>query len=143
MSDLQEKNKKVIREFFLTNIALNNKISVYLAAVVLIFAGMLAYSRLPKELFPEIVIPTVYVQTIYPGNPPVDMENLVTRPVEKELESIKGVKKITSTSSQDVSTVIIEFNTNIFCNNTHHCSAVKRGVIANITSKHKINNVAC
>ncbi len=113
MSDLQEKKQNVVREFFLTNIALNNKISVYLAVVVIIFAGMFSYSRLPKELFPEIVIPTVFVQTIYPGNPPVDMENLVTRPIEKELESIKGVKEINSTSSQDVSIILVEFNTNI------------------------------
>ncbi len=113
MSDLQEKKQKVVREFFLTNIALNNKISVYLAVIVLIVAGSISYSRLPKELFPEIVIPTVFVQTIYPGNPPVDMENLVTRPIEKELESIKGVKEINSTSSQDVSIILVEFNTNI------------------------------
>lgn len=113
MSDIQEKKQSVVREFFLTNIALNNKISVYLAIFVLIFAGMFSYSRLPKELFPEIVIPTVFVQTIYPGNPPVDMENLVTRPIEKELESIKGVKEINSTSSQDVSIILVEFNTNV------------------------------
>jgi multidrug efflux pump subunit AcrB len=113
MSDTQEKKQKVIREFFLTNISLNNKITVYLAVVVLLFAGMISYSRLPKELFPEIVIPTVFVQTIYPGNPPVDMENLITRPIEKELESLKGLKKITSTSAQDVSTILVEFNTNV------------------------------
>jgi multidrug efflux pump len=113
MSDLQEKKQKVVREFFLTNIALNNKISVYLMIIVLIIAGMISYTNMPKELFPEIVIPTVFVQTIYPGNPPVDMENLVTRPLEKELESIKGVKEINSTSSQDVSTILIEFNTNV------------------------------
>jgi len=113
MSDPQEKKQKVVREFFLTNIALNNKISVYLMVVVLMVAGMISYINLPKELFPEIVIPTVFVQTIYPGNPPVDMENLVTRPLEKELESIKGVKEINSTSSQDVSTILIQFNTNV------------------------------
>jgi multidrug efflux pump len=113
MSDLQEKKQKVVREFFLTNIALNNKISVYLMVVVLMIAGTISYTNMPKELFPEIVIPTVFVQTIYPGNPPVDMENLVTRPLEKELESIKGVKEINSTSSQDVSTILVEFNTNV------------------------------
>lgn len=113
MSDPQGKKEKVVREFFLTNIALNNKISVYLMVIVLIIAGMISYTRMPKELFPEIVIPTIFVQTIYPGNPPVDMENLVTRPLEKELESIKGVKEINSTSSQDVSIILIEFNTNV------------------------------
>jgi multidrug efflux pump len=113
MSDPQEKKQKVVREFFLTNIALNNKISVYLMVMVLMIAGFISYVNLPKELFPEIVIPTVFVQTIYPGNPPVDMENLVTRPLEKELESIKGVKELKSTSSQDVSVILIEFNTNV------------------------------
>jgi len=68
---------------------------------------------MPKELFPDIVIPTVMVQTIYPGNPPLDMENLVTRPIEKELEVIKGVKEISSTSSQDVSAIFVEFNTDV------------------------------
>lgn len=113
MSDPQENKQKTVREFFLTNIALNNKISVYLMVVVLMVAGFYSYINLPKELFPEIVIPTVFVQTVYPGNPPVDMENLVTRPLEKQLESIKGVKEINSTSSQDVSTILIEFNTNV------------------------------
>ena len=113
MSDPQEKKQKVVREFFLTNIALNNKISVYLMVIVLMIAGFVSYTSLPKELFPEIVIPTVFVQTIYPGNPPVDMENLVTRPLEKELKTLKGVKSINSTSSQDVSVILIEFNTNV------------------------------
>jgi multidrug efflux pump len=113
MSDLQGKKHKVVREFFLTNIALNNKISVYLLVICLMIAGMVSYTRMPKELFPEIVIPTVFVQTFYPGNPPVDMENLITRPIEKELESIKGIKEINSTSSQDVSVILVEFNTNV------------------------------
>jgi multidrug efflux pump len=113
MSDPQDKKQKVVREFFLTNIALNNKISVYLMVVVLMIAGFISYISLPKELFPEIVIPTVFVQTIYPGNPPVDMENLITRPLEKELKTLKGLKSIKSTSSQDVSVILVEFNTNV------------------------------
>jgi len=72
---------------------------------------MLAYTDLPKEQFPEIVIPTVYVQTIYQGTSPEDMENLVTRQIEKELKSISGVKKITSQSIQNFSAITIEFNT--------------------------------
>ena len=56
------------------------------------------------------------VQTIYPGNPPVDMENLITRPLEKEIESVKGIKKMTSNSTQDASMIFIEFNTNVEIN---------------------------
>ncbi len=68
---------------------------------------------MPKESFPEIVIPTVYVGTSYPGNSPVDMENLITRPIEKELKSINDVKDIRSTSIQDFSSIVVEFNPNV------------------------------
>ena len=55
----------------------------------------------------------INVNTIYPGTSPSDMENLVTRPLEKNLKSISGVKKITSRSVQDFSAIIVEFNTGI------------------------------
>ena len=105
--------QKVVRQFPLTNLALNNRNSVFLLILVLFSFGIYSYNSLPKELFPDIVIPTVYVQTIYPGNPPVDIENLITRPLEKEIEVVKGIKDITSTSSQDVSSIFVEFNTNV------------------------------
>ncbi|MBN2637857.1 MAG: efflux RND transporter permease subunit [Bacteroidales bacterium] len=107
------KDKKVIRNFGLSTWAINNKNTVYLFTVATIIFGILAYVALPKELFPDIKIPTVMVQTLYPGNPPVDMENLVTRPLEKQIESVKGIKKMTSISSQDASNVFIEFHTNV------------------------------
>ena len=106
-------NKKVIRTFWLSNWALKNKITVYLLTVVIIGFGLYSYISLPKELFPEISFPTVMVQTIYPGNPPVDIENLITRPLEKEIESIKGIKKMTSLSSQDASSVFVEFQPDV------------------------------
>lgn len=108
--------KKVIREFKLTSLALKNKNTVYLIVLVLIIFGMYSYRSLPKELFPDIVMPTVMVHTIYPGNPPIDIENLITRPLEKEIESIKGINEISSTSSQDMSAIFVEFNTDIEIN---------------------------
>ncbi len=104
---------KVIREFWLTSWALRNKNTVYLMVIVLLIFGGYSYNSLPKELFPDIVWPTVMVQTIYPGNPPNDMENLVTRPLEKELESVKNIKEIKSTSSQDISAIFVEFNSDV------------------------------
>ena len=109
----QDKEKKIIRTFWLSNWALKNKITVYLILVVIVGFGLYSYISLPKELFPEISIPTVMVQTIYPGNPPVDIENLITRPLEKEIESIKGIKKMTSLSSQDASSIFVEFQTDV------------------------------
>ena len=98
-----------IREFKLTTLALKNKISVFILTVLIAVIGVMSYEGLPKELFPEVNIPFVMVQTIYPGNNPVDIENLVTRPIEKEIDGIKGIKNIKSTSMQDVSMISIEF----------------------------------
>jgi len=77
--------------------------------------GIFQFVTLPKEQFPEIVIPTIYVQTVYVGNSPKDMENLVTRPIEKQIKSITGAKinKFTSTSQQDYSAIIVEFDTDV------------------------------
>jgi multidrug efflux pump subunit AcrB len=106
------KNEK-LKEFFGTSWAINNKTSIYVLAVIIAIFGMMSYQSIPKEQFPELVIPTVIVNTIYPGTSPTDMENLITRTIEKNLKSINGVKKITSNSIQDFSTIIIEFNTGI------------------------------
>ena len=102
-----------LKEFFGTSWAINNKTSIYVLAVIIAIFGMMSYNSIPKEQFPELVIPTVIVNTIYPGTSPADMENLITRIIEKNLKSINGVKKITSNSIQDFSTIIIEFNTGI------------------------------
>jgi len=101
----------IVREFGLTNLSLSNKITVFLVTAMLVVFGMLSYQNLPKELFPEIAIPTVLVQTTYPGNSPQDIENLVSRPLEKEIESIEGISKLRSTSAQDASLIFVEFTT--------------------------------
>lgn len=101
----------VKREFKLTSLSLRNRNTIYILTFILVAFGIFSYNSLPKELFPEIVIPTVLVQTPYPGNPPVDIENLITRPIEKEIESVKGIKKISSTSAQDASLIFVEFTT--------------------------------
>jgi multidrug efflux pump len=105
-------NQKPIktREFGLSSLSVDNSTSVVILTLIISFLGLNAYRNMPKESFPEIVIPTVYVGTPYPGNSPVDMENLITRPIEKELKSINDVKDITSTSVQDFSSIVVEFN---------------------------------
>jgi multidrug efflux pump subunit AcrB len=102
-----------IKEFFATSWAIDNKTSVYVLTVVISLMGIISYMSIPKEQFPEIVIPTVMVSTVYPGTSPEDMENLVTRPMEKQIKSIADVKKVTSNSLQDFSTIVVEFNTGV------------------------------
>ena len=104
-----------IKEFKPTTWAIKNKTSVYLMMVFITLAGVYQFLTLPKEQFPDIVVPTVYIQTIYVGNSPKDIENLVTRPIEKQLKGLSGVKvqKISSTSLQDFSAVTVEFGTDV------------------------------
>ena len=104
---------KPFKEFWATSWAIDNKTTVYLLTVFITLFGLIAYQTIPKERFPDIVIPTIYVQTIYPGTAPKDIENLVTKPIEKQIKSIAGVKKVTSTSVQSYSAVVIEFNTDV------------------------------
>lgn len=73
----------------------------------------MAYNSLPKEQFPDVVVPQIFVTTIYPGASPTDMENLVTKHLEKQIKGINGIKKVTSSSVQDFSNVIAEFNTDV------------------------------
>ena len=98
------------KEFFATSWAIDNKTSIYVLVVIITSLGLLSYFNIPKEQFPEIVVPNIIVNTLYPGTSPEDMENLVTRPIEKECKSIADVKKITSNSIQDFSTIVVEFN---------------------------------
>ena len=105
--------EKKYKEFFATSWAIDNKISVYVLIFIIVVFGFLSYYTIPKEQIPDIVIPMIDVNSIYPGTSPSDMENLVTRPLEKNLKSISGVKKITSRSAQDFSAIIVQFNTGI------------------------------
>ncbi|HLU88234.1 MAG TPA: efflux RND transporter permease subunit, partial [Cyclobacteriaceae bacterium] len=113
MEENEMDKKKVIREFGLSSFSIDNQTSVIILSLIITVLGIVAYRTMPKESFPEIVIPTVYVGTSYPGNSPVDMENLITRPIEKELQAINDVKDIRSTSIQDYSSIVVEFNPNV------------------------------
>src|SRR5215204_6237970 len=103
------------KHFKPTTWSIKNKTTIYLVMVFITLAGLYQFMTLPKEQFPDIVIPTIYIQTLYVGNSPKDIENLVTRPIEKEIKGITGVKisKLNSTSVQDFSAVTVEFNTDV------------------------------
>ncbi len=102
-----------IKEFKPTSWAIDNKTTTFILLVFLSFAGYLYYQKLPKENFPEVKVPTIYVSTVYAGTSPTDMENLVAKPLEKQIKGISGVKKVTSSSIQDFCNVIVEFNTDV------------------------------
>lgn len=101
------------RHFKLTNLSLKNKTTIFILTVLLTLFGVYSYKSMPKSLYPDIVMPTIMVQTTYPGNSPADIENLITRPIEKELKSIKGIMKLSSNSLQDNSSIVVEFNSDV------------------------------
>jgi len=105
---MSKENK--FKEFFGTSWAIDNRTSVYVLAAIITILGLMNYYFIPKEQFPQVIVPYIVVSTPYPGTSPSDMENLVTRPIEKQLKSIADVKKMTSSSVQDFSSIIVEFD---------------------------------
>ncbi len=108
-----EIKKKNVRDFKITSLALKNRNTIYLLIFMILFFGIYSYRSLPKELLPEIVWPQIMIQTQYFGNSPEDIESIITRPIEKEVDGVKGLKEITSISAQDVSLIFVEFNTDV------------------------------
>lgn len=98
------------KEFKLTSLSIDNKMSVYVLTALIFVAGIISYRNLPKENFPEIAIPTINITTVYAGTSPSDIENLVTKKIEKELKSVKDVEVIKSQSIQDFSVITVEFD---------------------------------
>ena len=114
MKILDGLNKK-FKEFKPTSWAVDNRTVVYIMAILITLYGLNKFNTLPKEQFPDIVVPTISIATVYVGNSPNDIENLVTRPIEKQIKSISGAKvnKVNSVSQQDFSLIIVEFDTDI------------------------------
>lgn len=111
MADQQSTDKK--REFSLTSFAVDNGTSIFILTLMILIFGLQSYNAMPKEQFPDVKWPTVYINTPYFGNSAADIENLVTRPIEKELQTVESVKDIKSTSVQDYSVITAEFETDV------------------------------
>jgi multidrug efflux pump subunit AcrB len=105
--------KDKFKEFKPSSWAIENRTAIYVITAILTLFGFITYNNLPKEQFPEVELPQIIVQTIYPGTSPENMENLVSKPIEKEVKNLTGVKRVTSNSFQDFSVVIVEFTTDI------------------------------
>lgn len=110
---MKSKIKEKLRQFGLTSLAVDNRTSVMLLTFMILLFGIRSYDEMPKESFPEIPWPQIYVNTVYFGNSAEDIENLVTKPIEKEIATISELKKVTSQSLQDYSLITAEFDTDI------------------------------
>ena len=104
-------DKNLLNSFkakYLTNIRI-----VILLVIIIVVAGISSFISLPRRLNPEVKIPIVSVSTVLPGAGPKDVEDLITNPLEDAVKGIKGISTLNSVSNESVSTLIVQFNSNV------------------------------
>ncbi|UKN01952.1 efflux RND transporter permease subunit [Paracrocinitomix mangrovi] len=104
------KNIENQKEFGLSTWSVNNRKTVYLIIAMIMIMGVGAYTSMPKENFPELQIPEIYVGVPYPGNSPKLIADKITDPIEKELNSIKNVDEIKSNSIDGYASIQVKFD---------------------------------
>ena len=110
-------NKKTDKEFKLASWAIANSSTMYVTIFLILLLGISAYFNMPREDFPEIKETKIYISTLFPGNTAEDIEKLITDPLEDQLKSLRGIVEITSTSQEDYSMIIVEFDDDMDVNN--------------------------
>jgi len=93
----------------ISELAVKKRTSVMVLALMILVFGPLSYFSMPRESAPDITIPFVFVMTNYAGVAPEDIESAITIPIEKKLKGLEGVKRIESSSTEGMSSIIIEF----------------------------------
>ena len=106
---MSDQEQKVNKEFKLSTWAINNKTTMYVLMALFLFLGYAAFNDMPRENFPEIRDTKIYISSLYPGNTAEDIEKLITDPLEDKLKTLSGVVGVTSTSQEDYSLIIAEF----------------------------------
>lgn len=97
----------------MTKFAIKNPVTVLVLAVVLLIAGAYCWLTIPRESFPDVKVPYIFVNTVYAGADPQNIEKLVTQKIEDKLEGVDGIKRLTSQSIDGVSMIQVEFNTDV------------------------------
>ena len=93
----------------LTALCIRRPVATYMAALIVMVLGVISFLKIPVDLMPEITFPTVTISTSYSNVGPLEMETLVTEPVEKAVSSVEGVEDITSVSVEGRSQVRVSF----------------------------------
>jgi multidrug efflux pump subunit AcrB len=106
-------NNKIDKEFKISSWAIENRMTVYVIIAIVLVGGLLSYYSMPRESFPEVIETKIYISSVNPGNSAEDVEKFITEPLEQEFNNVGGVKDISSTTFQDYSMVIVEFEDDV------------------------------
>ena len=102
--------KKESKGFGLSTLSVNNRKTVFLIAIIIVLGGFLAYNSMPKENFPELQIPEIYIGIAKPGSSPEYMSEKIGRTIEKEVAGIKLVDEINTNSVHGFTTIRVKFD---------------------------------
>lgn len=134
--------KNTYKEFGISSWAIDNKMTVYVIIAILFLGGVLSYYNMPREAFPEIVETKIFVSSVNPGNSVEDVEKFITEPLEEEFKDVKGVREITSTTQQDFSIVIVEFEEDVAVQNAKQLIKDKVDQVKSATTWPTLDNGA-
>ncbi len=94
---------------FLSNMAVDRPVLTTVIVLIVAIMGVVCYSRVGVELFPEVDMPYLTVTIAYPGAGPEEIETLVSKPIEDALGTVEGIRHLWSYSQEGISSVVIEF----------------------------------
>ena len=114
---MSRQKKNINKEFRLSSWAIDNPSVIYVMIGIFFFIGLSAYFSMPREDFPEVTETKIYISTVYPGNTAEDIERLITDPLEDRLKNVSNVVEVTSTSQEDYSMIVVEFDEDILVEN--------------------------
>lgn len=97
----------------LSSVSIRNPVFTTMLMAALVVLGVFSYQRLSIDEYPDVSIPIVSVQTVYPGAGPEAVEREVSRTIEEALNTVEGIDRLTSTSLEGVSLVVAEFDLDV------------------------------
>ncbi len=110
---MSRQKKNINKEFRLSSWAIDNPSVIYVMIGIFFMIGLSSYLSMPREDFPEVKETKIYVSTVYPGNTAEDIERLITDPLEDRLKNVSNLVELTSTSQEDYSMIVVEFDEDI------------------------------
>lgn len=94
----------------LTEISIRRPLTVLMVFLGIIMFGFISVANLPVNLFPDVTFPMMFIMTSYPGAGPVEIETQITDPLEKSLGTVNNLDKMTSTTSENLSMIFMQFD---------------------------------